>query len=71
MIIMLYSGIALTAENEPSVLIAYHSLSGNTETMAKAIYEGVSSVEGVNVKIMKIKDIQKEEILSADAIIVG
>ena len=71
LIIMFYSGIALTAEHEPSVLIAYHSLSGNTETMAKAIYEGVSSVEGVNVKIMKIKDIQKEEILSADAIIVG
>lgn len=63
--------ICLSDVDQPVVLIAYHSLSGNTEKMAEAVHLGAVSVEGVTVKLLKIEDVQKEDILEAAAIIVG
>lgn len=54
-----------------TVLIAYDSLSGNTETFAEAIAEGVGTVGGVVGVVKKQSDVQDAEITGADGILVG
>ncbi|MDZ7718003.1 MAG: flavodoxin family protein [Balneolaceae bacterium] len=56
---------------QTSVLIAYHSETGNTERMAQAVAEGANSVEGIQVKLLSVDQIQESDLLQADAIIVG
>ena len=45
------------------VLIVYHTLSGNTEKMAKAFAEGANSVQGTDVVIKKALDATLEDLL--------
>lgn len=54
-----------------SVLVVYHSETGNTEQMAKAVYEGASSVDGVEVTLLQSSETAVEDLLIADAIILG
>jgi len=54
----------------PTVLIVYHSKSGNTEEMAKAIEEGAKS-EGVKVIRKNVQKTTLQDLLKADGIIVG
>jgi NAD(P)H dehydrogenase (quinone) len=54
----------------PTVLILYHSKSGNTEEMAKAVEEGVKS-EGVKVVRKKVIRATLKDLLNADGIILG
>lgn len=44
------------------VLVLYYSMYGHIETMAKAIAEGVSSVEGVEVIIKRVPDLVPEDV---------
>ncbi len=44
------------------VLILYYSMYGHIETMAKAVAEGVRSVEGAEVTIKRVPDLIPEEI---------
>lgn len=61
-----------TASNaQVSVLVVYHSETGTTEQMARAVYEGASSVEGADVVILQSSETTVEHLLKADAIIVG
>ena len=53
------------------VLIVYHTLSGNTEKMAKAFAEGANSVQGTEVVIKKALDATLEDLLGCDAIAFG
>ena len=53
------------------VLVAYHSLTGNTERMAEAVVEGAKSVVGTEVMLKRVGQITADELFSADAIIVG
>jgi len=53
------------------VLVAYHSLTGNTERMAEAVVEGAKSVLGTEVMLKRVGQITADELFSADAIIVG
>lgn len=69
-IMTLFLATALWAV-EPTVLIVYHSETGNTEIMAKAVEEGALSVEGVTVVLRSVDEISIEEVLQAGAIIVG
>jgi NAD(P)H dehydrogenase (quinone) len=64
---------AWAEEAQPAikVLVAYHSLSGNTERMAEAVVEGAKSVVGTDVVLKRIGQISADELFSADAIIVG
>lgn len=55
----------------PKVLITYHSSSGNTKKMAEAIAEGTKSVVGVEVKLLPINGVKEQDLIEADAIIVG
>lgn len=54
----------------PKILIIYHSRTGNTEKMAQFIYEGAKE-ENTDVEMKKIEDAKIEDLLKADAIIIG
>ena len=70
----LLTASALSAE-EPSsaviVLVAYHSLSGNTEKMAYEVAAGVRSVPGTRVVQKRVGDVTGLDLFSSDALIVG
>lgn len=53
------------------VLITYHSKTGNTEAMARAVFEGASSVNGVDVVMKRVENTTALDLVDADAIIVG
>ena len=61
------------AEPAPSitVLVAYHSVSGHTERMARGVVEGAKSVSGAVVKLKRVGEITADDLFSADAVIVG
>ena len=60
-----------SAPREVVVLIAYASRTGATEAMAAAVAQGASSVSGTRVVRKKVESITTEELLAADAIVVG
>lgn len=53
-----------------NVLIIYHSLSGNTEVMAKAVEEGAASA-GATVTLKKAADADADDLLNCDAVVMG
>lgn len=63
-------GIGL-GQQRASVLIVYHSVHGHTRAMAEAVARGARSVAGVDVKLRTVSDATTEDVVSADAIIVG
>lgn len=60
-----------SAQDRAMILISYHSQHGHTRTMAEAIERGARSVKGVTVKLLGVAETTKEDLLAADAIIVG
>lgn len=62
---------AVFAQSLPTILITYHSESGKTEAMAKAVAKGVEEVKGVTYILKPIHEVTQEEVLHADAIILG
>jgi NAD(P)H dehydrogenase (quinone) len=62
---------SLANENKTEILIVYHSLTGNTEIMAKAVDEGANEIEGVVVKLFEVDSVSIQDVMSADAIILG
>lgn len=54
----------------PKVLIIYDSLTGNTESMAKSIAQGVREANG-EAKVRKVENVDLEELVEADGIILG
>ncbi len=59
------------AERAVTVLVAYHSVSGHTETMARAVAEGVQSVPRTRVQVERVEKVTSEMLFSADALVVG
>lgn len=51
------------------MLIYYYSRTGNTEKMAKAVAEGASRVQGVEVELRRRVD--PEELAAYDAVVIG
>jgi NAD(P)H dehydrogenase (quinone) len=62
---------AAFAQKPTTVLSVYHSQQGHTRTMAEAVARGARSVEGITVRLTTIDQTQKDDLLGADAIIVG
>jgi NAD(P)H dehydrogenase (quinone) len=59
-------------ERQPvRVLVAYDSLTGNTEQMAQAVAEGAKRVGGVTVTLKRVAEVSKEDLEKADAILLG
>ncbi|OGO37018.1 MAG: hypothetical protein A2147_08375 [Chloroflexi bacterium RBG_16_57_8] len=52
------------------VLIVYHSQSGNTEAMAKAVSEGATAA-GASVVLKKAVDARADDILACDIVAIG
>lgn len=52
------------------VFVIYHSLSGNTEAMAKAVAEGAASA-GATVDLKKAADADADDLLNCDAVVMG
>lgn len=53
------------------ISILYSSRTGKTERIANLIAEGVKRVEGIEVKLMKLDEVDKEYIESSEGIIFG
>ena len=53
------------------VLVAYYSLSGHTEQMAKSVQEGAQSVDGTRVLLKKVGQVKADDLFASDAIVVG
>ena len=67
-LLLLFVASSLQAQQ---VLITYHSQSGNTERMAQSVGKGALAVEGVQVIMKPVEDVSEEDLIQADAIIVG
>jgi NAD(P)H dehydrogenase (quinone) len=55
----------------PRVLVAYYSLTGNTEKMARGVAEGIRRVPGVTALVKPAGEVTKQDLESADGIILG
>lgn len=53
------------------ILIVYHSQTGKTEKMARAVADGAKSIEGVEVMLKKAAEATLEDLLTADGLAVG
>jgi NAD(P)H dehydrogenase (quinone) len=66
--------IVPASADEPTtvtVLIAYHSLSGSTERMARDVAAGAKAVAGTRVVLKRVGEVTDKDLFSADALIVG
>jgi NAD(P)H dehydrogenase (quinone) len=53
------------------VLVAYHSVTGNTERMALAVAEGARSLTGTEVVLKRVGQVTADDLFSSDAIVIG
>jgi multimeric flavodoxin WrbA len=53
------------------IFVVYHSQTGHTEEMAKAVAEGAAAIEGATVVMKKAVDATAEDLLWADGIAIG
>ena len=68
----LYGSAGEAADPQPvTVLVTYHSVSGNTEKMAQAVVEGAKAVSGASVVLKRVGEVAVNGLLSSDAVIVG
>ena len=68
------SQVAAQVQSQPDtiqVLVAYHSLSGNTKTMAQSVAEGVQTVPGTRVLLHTVGEVTADLLFSSDALVVG
>src|SRR6266498_1611401 len=71
-VLALYGSPLNAADPQPvTVLVTYHSATGNTEKMAQGVAEGTKAVPGTNVVLKRVGEVAADELLSADAVIVG
>jgi NAD(P)H dehydrogenase (quinone) len=77
---VLSAAVCLVLSNSPSqaadpqpvtVLVTYHSATGNTEKMAQGVAEGAKAVSGTLVVLKRVGDVTENDLVSADAVIVG
>lgn len=54
-----------------TVLVAYYSLSGYTEKMAREVAEGAKSVSGTRAVLKRVGEVTGPDLFSSDAVIVG
>jgi len=66
---------AFTTATEPSsnvtILVAYHSATGNTEKMAQGVVDGAKGVKGTVVVMKRVGQVTEQDLFSADAVVVG
>jgi NAD(P)H dehydrogenase (quinone) len=71
-VLALYASPGDAADPAPViVLVTYHSATGNTEKMAQGVAEGAKAVSSTSVVLKRVGEVIGDDLLSADAIIVG
>jgi NAD(P)H dehydrogenase (quinone) len=71
-VLALYASPGDAADPAPViVLVTYHSATGNTEKMAQGVAEGAKAVSGTSVVLKRVGEVKGDDLLSADAVIVG
>ncbi len=74
-ILLLAPAVTEASQNDNAasvtILIAYDSRTGSTESLARAVVEGVESVPGATGVLRKQADVEAAEITHADGILVG
>jgi NAD(P)H dehydrogenase (quinone) len=71
-LVLLLTGVTALAQQAPThILVAYHSDTGNTEKLARAVRTGSASIPDVKVTLRKTTEVKDEEILQADGIALG
>ncbi len=64
--------LAGTEDGAPTrILVDFHSETGHTESMARAVRDGAASVDGVEVVLRKVGEVSEEDILRSHGILVG
>ncbi|MGH7166439.1 MAG: flavodoxin family protein [Nitrospiraceae bacterium] len=65
--------VAWGAEPSPmiKVLVAYHSVTGNTEKMAHGVMDGAREVPGTSAVMKRVGQVTGDDLFSADALVVG
>ena len=53
------------------VLVVFDSRGGLIETLAQGVAEGVESVKGATLRLLRIDDATKQDLFAADAIVLG
>jgi len=53
------------------ILVAYHSVSGNTEIMAQSVVAGAQTVPGTRVMLRKVGEVTADLLFGSDALVVG
>jgi multimeric flavodoxin WrbA len=53
------------------ILVVYHSQTGNTAKMARAVAEGVEAVDGAKVNLKHVLDADLEDLIQCDGLVVG
>ncbi len=71
LLLLVVFGQPVWAEGVVTVLVAYHSVSGHTEKMARAVAEGVQMVPGTRAQVERVEQVTAETLFSADALVVG
>ena len=54
-----------------TLLVVYHSQSGNTKKMAEAVAKGAGEIEGVRVLLKKARETDAQDLLECDGLILG
>ena len=68
---LFFLSLSVYGQHKPLVLIAYYSPSGSTKKLAESIGEGARSVEGVEVVLAPIGEVSPQNLLDAQAILLG
>src|SRR5574342_86731 len=69
---LLGGGPVSAADAQPvTVLVVYHSATGNTEKMAQGVAEGAKAVPATSVVLKRVGEVTDGDLLSSDAVIVG
>lgn len=55
----------------PTMLITYHTRTGNTEEMAQAVAEGVKEVQDIDLDVRPVEDVTPDDLLDYEALIMG
>ena len=72
--VLLFFGHESFAADPPAsvaVLVTYHSLSGNTEKMAREVAAGARAVPGTRVVLKRVGEVTGHDLFASDALIVG
>jgi NAD(P)H dehydrogenase (quinone) len=63
--------LAVPAAEPVRILVAYHSDTGHTEKLARAIREGAARVAGVETTVRPVAEVKPAEITAARGIVLG